>query len=98
MIGVKLRILNCDGTPVSDLSILRDMPLVSLRCCKTKVTDLTPLVGLKLEEIRFTPKNITKGMDVLRQMKSLKTIGIGKDTEKWPAAEFWKRYDAGEFK
>ena len=29
-------------------------------------------------------------------MKSLKTIGID-STNKWPPAEFWKKYDAGEF-
>jgi hypothetical protein len=32
-------------------------------------------------------------------MKSLKTIGIGKEAnEVWPSAEFWARYDKGEFK
>jgi hypothetical protein len=30
-------------------------------------------------------------------MKSLKTIGINYD-QVWPAAEFWVRYDKGEFK
>jgi hypothetical protein len=46
----------------------------------------------------FTPKNITKGIDLIRQMKSLKTIGVGfRDEDKFPPAEFWKKYDAGEF-
>ena len=32
-------------------------------------------------------------------MKSLKTIGIHYSPEKtWPAADFWERYDKGEFK
>ncbi len=35
-------------------------------------------------------------MDILRQTKSLKTIGTDW-FRKWPAAEFWKKYDAGEF-
>ena len=30
-------------------------------------------------------------------MKSLKTIGIHWE-QSWPAAEFWERYDKGEFK
>jgi hypothetical protein len=30
-------------------------------------------------------------------MKSLTTIGIVHD-QTWPAAEFWDRYDKGEFK
>jgi hypothetical protein len=59
---------------------------------------LSPLEGRNLTEINFTPMNITKGMDVIRQMKSLKTIGIGPgDKDKFPPAEFWKKYDAGEF-
>ena len=51
---------------------------------------------MPLEEIRLTPKNITQGLDILRDMKSLKTIGID-DNQAWPAAEFWERYDKGEF-
>jgi hypothetical protein len=35
-------------------------------------------------------------LDVLRDMKSLKTIGIGYD-QQWSAAEFWARYAKGEF-
>ena len=31
---------------------------------------------MPLEDIRLTPKNITQGLDILRDMKSLKTIGI----------------------
>jgi hypothetical protein len=58
---------------------------------------ILPLQGLPLEDIRLTPKNITKGLGILRDMKSLKTIGIGAD-QAWPAAEFWERYDKGEFK
>jgi hypothetical protein len=52
---------------------------------------------MPLEDIHLTPKNISRGLDILRSMKSLKTIGI--DWYKaWPAAEFWDRYDKGEFK
>jgi hypothetical protein len=47
--------------------------------------------------VRLTPKNITRGLDMLRDMKSLKTIGI-RWRVFWPAAEFWERYDKGEFK
>jgi hypothetical protein len=64
----------------------------------TKVSDLTPLDGTRLREIRFTPQNITSGLDNLRQMKGLTTIGIGPELDRgFPAAEFWKKYDAGEF-
>jgi serine/threonine protein kinase/Leucine-rich repeat (LRR) protein len=96
--GMQLASFWCDGTPLADLTPIRGMPLRGFGCCNTKVSDLTPLEGTKLEDIRFTPSNIRKGMDVLRRMASLKAIGIGyQETSVWPTAEFWKKYDAGEF-
>jgi hypothetical protein len=86
-------------TKVSDagLAYFKGAPLRQLHMFHTGITDLTPLQGMPLEEIRLSPKNITKGLDNLRGMKSLKTIGIEWD-QAWPAAEFWQRYDKGEFK
>ena len=52
---------------------------------------------MPLEHIHLTPKNITRGLDILRDMKSLKTIGIDSDKDAWPVAEFWARYKKGEF-
>jgi hypothetical protein len=53
---------------------------------------------MNLTEIAFIPKNITKGIDLVRQMKSLKTVTVNYRREDvFPAAEFWKKYDAGEF-
>ena len=69
----------------------------SILLADTGIIDLAPLQGMLLEDIRLTPKNITKGLDVLRDMNSLKTIGVHWDRA-WPAAEFWERYDKGEFK
>jgi hypothetical protein len=68
--------------------------LVAENC---QVSDLSPLNGLELEMIRLTPRNVTQGLEILRNMRSLKTIGIGHN-QSWPAAEFWDRYDKGEFK
>ena len=76
---------------------MQGMPLKRLFIHGTGVADLKPLQGMPLEEIRLTPRNITQGLDVLRDMKSLNIIGIT-DTQSWPAAEFWARYDKGEFK
>jgi len=73
------------------------MPLKTFLIQITAVTNLRPLQGMELEEIRLNPKHITQGLDVLRAMKSLKTIGI-EGNKVWPAAEFWHRYDKGEFK
>ncbi len=91
--------LHLHWTKVSDagLAHCKGMPLRLLWIYETGITDLTPLQGMPLEEMRLTPKNITRGLDVLRDMKSLKTIGISQD-QSWPAAEFWERYDKGEFK
>jgi eukaryotic-like serine/threonine-protein kinase len=87
------------GTKVGDtgLACFKGMPLTMLWISNTGITDLTPLQGMPLEQIRLTPKNITRGLDILRDMKSLKTIGI-LWTQAWPAAEFWERYGKGEFK
>ncbi len=72
------------------------MPLLnSLSIDNTGISDLTPLQGMPLEDIRLTPRKFTKGLDILRDMKSLKTIGID-IKQGWPAAEFWQRYDQGK--
>ncbi len=94
-----LKHLYLDRTQVSDagLANFKGMRLMALNIDDTAITDLTSLQGMPLEHIRLTPKNITKGLDVLRDMKSLKTIGIRWD-QAWPATEFWERYDKGEFK
>jgi len=96
--GMPLTFLDCSDTPVSDVSPLKGIPLTQLFCYGTPVTDLSPIEGMNLAMVLFTPKSVTKGLDVIRQMKSLKTIGLRwEDKDKFPAAEFWKKYDAGEF-
>jgi eukaryotic-like serine/threonine-protein kinase len=91
--------LYVDRTQVDDagLAPFKGVPLRELAINDTAITDLTPLQGMPLEHIRLTPKNITRGLDELRDLKSLKTIGIAY-RQTWPAAEFWQRYDKGEFK
>jgi serine/threonine protein kinase/Leucine-rich repeat (LRR) protein len=97
--GMKLTFLNLFHTRVRDLEPLKGMPLKSLLISDTGATDLSSLKGMPLEDIRLTPKNITQGLDILRDMKTLTTIGTSFETDKaWPAAEFWERYDKGEFK
>ncbi len=96
--GMPLNRLYCVSTEVSDLSPLRGLPLTQLACNNTKVSDLTPLQGMKLTQVFFTPKNISRGIDIIRQMTSIKTIGTtGEVKKKFPPEEFWKKYDAGEF-
>jgi Leucine-rich repeat (LRR) protein/tRNA A-37 threonylcarbamoyl transferase component Bud32 len=94
--GMPLTYLDVGGTRVSDLSPLRGMKLEELYCTSNNVSDLSPLEGLQLKGLTISPQQITRGMDVIRRMTSLSSIGI--DGQKWyPPAEFWKRYDAGEF-
>ena len=55
--------------------------------------------GQLLNDLVDKPILAPKGIEVLRPMKSLKIIGIGYDRRDMLAtAEFWKKYDAGEFK
>jgi len=89
----------CSYSRLKDLEFLRGMSLKTLMIPDTAVTDLTLLKGMQLKDIRLTPKNITQGLDMLRDMKSLKTIGTSwGDDKAWPAEQFWDRYDKGEFK
>jgi serine/threonine protein kinase/Leucine-rich repeat (LRR) protein len=95
-----LRLLVLSDTQVSDLGLahLRDhMNLRRLMLQGTRVADLSALADMPLEEIRLTPKNLTRrGLENLRNMKCLKTIGT-EWNQAWPAAEFWARYEKGEF-
>jgi formylglycine-generating enzyme required for sulfatase activity len=94
-----LRDLILQEMPVSDLTPLQGLKLRWLAMVNNQVSDLSPLRGMELNAIGLTPKNISKGMDILRDMTSLKTIGVGFDKAKYlPAAAFWERYDKGEFK
>jgi hypothetical protein len=94
----RLNLVNC--FQVRDLSPLKGLPLTSLSLtgCR-QLSDISPLEGMSLALVHFTPKHITKGIDVLRRMKSLKSIGTGPHLGilVLPAEEFWKKYDAGEF-
>jgi hypothetical protein len=53
---------------------------------------------MSLEHFYFTPKNITQGIEGIRRMKSLRTIGVyWAGGQHFPPEVFWKKYDAGEF-
>jgi serine/threonine protein kinase/Leucine-rich repeat (LRR) protein len=94
--GLKLTDLTVREKQVTDLAPLKGMPLVKLEIFGTSVTDVRPLQGMPLQEIRLCPGNIAQGLNVLRDMKSLRTVGTSAE-QAWPAAEFWTRYEKGEF-
>ena len=96
--GMPLSSLHLSGTQVADLSPLKGAPLKSLIIEETDVTDLTPLEGMGLEQLSLTPSKIRNGMDAIRGMKSLKSIGDLFGARSFGPAEFWKKYDAGEFR
>ena len=70
--------------------------LQRLHIAETPVTDLSPLKGMKLTRLVFTPANITAGIEVAKSLP-LQEIGTrfddgGKDLV--PPASFWPAYDA----
>ncbi len=96
--GAPLDWLDCERVPVSDLSALQGLSLTYLNLKGTRATDLSALRGMKLNDLCFTPKDITAGIDAIRRMKDLTTIRIGAgENEKFSPAEFWKKYDHGDF-
>jgi hypothetical protein len=85
--------LNLYKSPaVRDLAPLRGLPLKSLTIRATTVSDLSPLAGMPLETfacdaaVASRPEN----MKVLKSISTLNTIND------LPAAEFWKKLEAGQ--
>jgi serine/threonine protein kinase/Leucine-rich repeat (LRR) protein len=94
--GLQLTDLILRDKQITDLSPLKGQPLRRLEFYGTSVTDLSPLRGMPLHEVRLSPGNITKGIETLRDVKTLMMIGID-EKQAWPPAEFWERYDRGDF-
>lgn len=94
--------LDVQGTPVSNLQPLAALStLQRLNIADTQVTDLTPLATMTLTRLIFTPGRIAKGLDVVRGMPSLQELDVQFEPDSRQAyspSEFWRRYDAGEFK
>ena len=66
----------------------------------SKVTDLTLLKDLPSSDADFAAKDIKTGWEAIRQHPTLKMIeptGVAYWEAAQPVAEFWKRFDAGEF-
>ncbi len=94
--AMSLTLLDCHLTKVADLSPLKNMRLEELSCDRTLITDLTPLADMKLKKLSFTPSPELKGLQAIRQMKSLVKIGTSYD-KLISSKEFWKQYDEGAF-
>ena len=85
------------NSKIVDVTPLKGMPLRDLAMHLTSVTDLSPLQGMELERLTFDPGKITKGIEILREMETIKEIGTDHYHLMKPE-EFWKKYDAGEFR
>ncbi len=90
--------LSVRSVPVTDLSPLKGLPIKLLDIWECPVTSLAPLKGMELEQIHWHPRQFKpQDVQMIRDMKSMKTIRFN-TTLNYSPADFWKRYDAGEFK
>jgi len=93
--GMSLESLDIQNTVVSNLDALAHMTtLRRLNIAGTKISDLRPVTGLKLERIFLSPEQITHGMAELRKIPSLGKIGTSHEHQ-FASADFWERYDVG---
>ena len=76
---------------------MRELPLKYLDITHIAAKDLTPLHELPLATLVFNKLATRKGIDGLRGMRSLRRVGIHAE-QIMAAVEFWRRFDAGEFK
>lgn len=94
--GLKLTAFRLGECPsIQDITPLKGMPLteVSLRYGH-EIRDLTPLEGMNLQTFYLEAGYIkkAKGFELLRRMKNLTKIND------FSMHEFWKKYDAGDFR
>jgi len=89
--GLPLKHLDLVDSELTDISALEGMPLegLDIRMCESgKITNLTALRGMKLKWLNLNPNTVTKGMDIIRDMKSLEQIN------RQAPDEFWRDYDS----
>jgi hypothetical protein len=84
--GMPLRKLGIDRTNVRDLEPIHSLPLDLLSITQTPIRDLSPLQGMHLRWLFFDVEKVSKGLDAIRRMKTLRIInGLS-------AQEFWRRH------
>lgn len=98
-------------TPLVSLTLHRTrvenlQPLATLRTLQrlhvgeTPVKDLTPVAGLPLTRLVFTPATIEKGVEAIRQIPTMQQLGVEFEDDMTTLMEpgvFWARFDKGEF-
>ena len=97
-----LQSLTLHRTKVDNLQPLATLStLQRLHVGETPVTDLTPIARLPLTRLVFTPATVEKGVEAVRQIPSLQQMGVDFENDMstlMPPAQFWSKFDAGEFK
>lgn len=87
--------LTLENTPVDDIGPLAGSRLQRLHIGGTKVTDLTPVGQMQLHRLIFTPSRIERGLDAVRNSKTIREIGTDFD-QRMPPEQFWRLFDEGE--
>ena len=82
----KLHLISHEVTDISPIRALRGLKTLSCN-------GVNPHQGRLVD---LSPQKITRGMEIIRQMKGLKMIRVNFGASQRPE-EFWKKYDAGEF-
>ena len=94
--GLPLVSLTLYRTLVSDLSFVRKLPVLQrLHIGDTLIEDLTPLDGLNLTRLVFSPERIKKGLEVVRNLHGLREIGTAFDNNRRDLTSpeaFWQNY------
>ena len=96
--GLPLISLTLHRTLVEDVLFVRQLPVLQrLHIGETLIEDLTPLAGVNLTRLVFTPSRIKRGMNVVRSLYGLREIGTvfddsGRDITS-PEA-FWSKYSS----
>jgi len=90
--GMPLGYLSLDFTAIDDLSPIRGAPLRYVSLLRTPVKDVSALEGMPLEVLRFEPRDVMAGVELVRAMPTLMTVS-SLETGAIPAVEFWIRYD-----
>lgn len=90
----RLESLTLHQTKVQDLSPLSGSSLQRLHIGETPVSDLSPLAGMRLTRLVFDRQKITRGIEAIQAMPSLKELGSrfddgGKDLVH--PAVYWSR-------
>jgi internalin A len=94
--GLPLESLTAHRTLVNDLSFVRKLPVIQrLHIAETLIEDLTPLEGIRLTRLVFTPSRIKRGMEAARRLSNLKEIGVAFDAQRQellPPSQFWAQF------